>query len=120
MSKGCPFCDYSGPSPILAEYDDTIVFEPLNPVTAGHLLVVPKVHVTDAAENPRVTASVYYDAAREAQRLDSPFNLITSAGSAATQTIGHLHVHLVPRRDGDGLALPWAAPASVAGREEGQ
>jgi hypothetical protein len=35
------------------------------------------------------------------------FNLITSVGAAATQTVRHLHIHLIPRREGDALALPW-------------
>ncbi len=113
MSTECPFCNYSGPSEIIAEYDDTIVFAPINPVTLGHVLVVPKVHVVDAAENPRITASAYYDAAREAQRLLGPFNLITSAGQAATQTVQHLHIHLVPRRFGDGLLLPWSDQSCI-------
>lgn len=34
-------------------------------------------------------------------------NIITSKGSLATQTVFHLHVHLVPRAAGDGLPLPW-------------
>lgn len=34
-------------------------------------------------------------------------NIITSRGSAATQTVYHLHLHVVPRREGDGLGLPW-------------
>ena len=34
-------------------------------------------------------------------------NLITSRGRAATQSVFHLHLHLVPRADNDGLALPW-------------
>jgi diadenosine tetraphosphate (Ap4A) HIT family hydrolase len=35
------------------------------------------------------------------------YNLITSSGMAATQTIAHLHVHFVPRHSDDGLHLPW-------------
>ena len=34
-------------------------------------------------------------------------NLITSVGAAATQTVKHLHIHIVPRHEGDGLHLPW-------------
>lgn len=34
-------------------------------------------------------------------------NFITSAGPAATQSVFHLHVHLVPRFEDDGLILPW-------------
>ena len=35
------------------------------------------------------------------------FNLITSAGRTATQSVFHLHIHYVPRAYRDGLALPW-------------
>jgi histidine triad (HIT) family protein len=42
-----------------------------------------------------------------AELATPPCNIITSAGSDATQTVFHLHLHVVPRRAGDGLALPW-------------
>jgi histidine triad (HIT) family protein len=45
---------------------------------------------------------------RAAELAVTPCNLITSAGRAATQSVMHLHLHLVPRLDGDGLALPWS------------
>lgn len=44
-------------------------------------------------------------------------NLITSRGAAATQSVFHLHLHLVPRTEGDGLALPWR---DAGGSEVGQ
>jgi histidine triad (HIT) family protein len=34
-------------------------------------------------------------------------NIITSIGRVATQSVFHLHVHIVPRHEGDGLCLPW-------------
>lgn len=46
-------------------------------------------------------------AAAYGEAMGTDFNLITSAGAAATQTVAHLHVHYVPRRTGDGLGLPW-------------
>jgi histidine triad (HIT) family protein len=108
VREGCPFCDYDGPSPILHEWAYTITFEPLNPVTPGHLLVVPRDHFADASENPTMTGLVFEFAARLARAFDS-YNLITSTGREATQSVKHLHVHVVPRRDGDGLKLPWSA-----------
>ncbi|CAL9324879.1 HIT family protein [Streptomyces sp. SudanB91_2054] len=36
-------------------------------------------------------------------------NLITSKGEAATQSVFHFHVHVVPRQEGDGRPLPWTA-----------
>jgi histidine triad (HIT) family protein len=84
-------------------------FEPLNPVTPGHLLVIPVRHVMDAAEDPDLTGRVFAAAARIARESggDPSCNLITSVGGAATQSVYHLHAHVVPRRHGDGLRLPW-------------
>ena len=39
--------------------------------------------------------------------LGGDMNLITSKGRPATQSVFHLHLHLVPRKVDDGLALPW-------------
>ena len=108
--SACPFC-----ARIKAgDYDSApgnpgvVWFEPLKPVTPGHVLVVPVRHVTDALEDPDLTGRVFAAAARLADELDDPScNLITSVGGAATQSVYHLHAHLVPRREGDGLPLPW-------------
>lgn len=112
----CPFCqriaagDYDDRS---ADHD-AVHFEPLNPVTPGHRLVVPVGHVMDALQDPYVTGSAMAYAARVAELLRlHPCNLITSAGGVATQTVYHLHIHIVPRRYGDGLALPWSEGREV-------
>lgn len=89
---------------------DVMVFEPLNPVVPGHLLVVPTIHVTDAADNPMVAGSMMQVAALEAQAYESA-NIITSIGAPATQSVFHLHLHVVPRQEGDGLHLPWTGQA---------
>ena len=103
----CPFCDYAGPSRVLLDHRGVFIIEPLNPVTPGHLLVVAKEHVTDALAAPAVFGNIAEVAARYTAQSWGACNIITSAGAAATQTVPHLHVHLVPRRDGDGLQLPW-------------
>ena len=94
------------------EYDyfnySNVAFRPLNPVVPGHLLVVPKNHVTNALESPARAASALAFAGHLAVEMGlDACNFITSAGAAATQTVMHLHLHVVPRREGDGLALPW-------------
>ena len=105
---GCVFCELIAAGEYDDEYDGIVDFEPLNPVTPGHCLVVPKLHVADALEDPAVTAEVMMYAADYAVRERLPScNLITSVGADATQTVMHLHVHVVPRHEGDGLALPW-------------
>jgi len=107
QSARCVFCEIVArrtPATIVAEWPGALAIQPLNPVTRGHLLVIPRQHVADALEDPSVTAATFLCAALIADR---PVNLITSAGSVATQTVFHLHVHVVPRRAGDGLTLPW-------------
>lgn len=105
----CPFCDIvAGHNPTKAEmlWSDAIGFTPLDPVTPGHMVVIPRVHIEDAGADPDVYAAVSRRAAQVA-RARRAYNLITSAGEEATQTIRHLHIHIVPRVASDGLPLPW-------------
>lgn len=104
-----------------------VSFEPLNPVTPGHRLFLPSHHVEDARDLGGLQAAMALastwvkDWENNPHYLDD-FNLITSAGPAATQTIRHLHVHYVPRREGDGLALPWTGQqlGRAGAEQEGQ
>lgn len=86
---------------------EAVSFRPLNPVVPGHRLFLPRMHVRNAAEKPYITGKTFELAATYAQLSGGEFNLITSSGIAATQSVFHLHVHYVPRRSGDGLMLPW-------------
>jgi histidine triad (HIT) family protein len=88
-------------------WHDAVAFVPLNPVTEGHCLIVPKRHVKDFAADPETFAATARRAAELMQWTDRPMNVITSRGEAATQSVFHLHLHLVPRAENDGLALPW-------------
>jgi histidine triad (HIT) family protein len=109
----CVFCAIAAgvaPANVVREWPDAVAFRPLNPVTDGHTLVIPRAHVDDAAVNPAVTALTMRRAAELAEGAGS-LNLITSVGTAATQTVFHLHIHIVPREDGDGLSLPWTGQA---------
>lgn len=114
----CPFCDKIANGgdehgPVFpAAAVDVYRFAPLNPVTDGHMLFVPRLHVRHASDgviatSDAVTAAIIY-ASR--QRIVG-YNLIQSNGAPATQTVPHVHVHLVPRHDGDGLTLPWSGGA---------
>jgi histidine triad (HIT) family protein len=90
---------------------EVVDFEPLNPVTSGHRLVVPVRHVVSYVTDPKLTAEVMRKAALLGQSL-ADSNVITSNGEFATQTVMHMHVHIVPRRKGDGLRLPWTGQIS--------
>ncbi len=108
----CPFCDISKIEAVHFDDGEVAIFEPLNPVVEGHLLVVPKQHVTDFADNPSISSRVMECAAAFVKQNNQDYegiNLITSKGIAATQSVMHLHIHLVPRKEGDGLNLPWTS-----------
>lgn len=115
---GCVFCRivaYEEPAVVVEDFLTAIAIEPLYPVTPGHTLVIPKVHVPNAGANPTVTGSVFALAAIVAGRFKA-YNLITSVGAPATQSIPHFHVHIVPRVPGDLLPLPWSHPDTLRRR----
>jgi histidine triad (HIT) family protein len=108
----CPFCAIvtgTADAEVIRRWPDAIAFRPHDPVTDGHLLVIPNGHVPNALDDPAITAAVMQRAAELGGLYGCDLNLITSVGQAATQSIRHLHVHIVPRFDGDGLQLPWTA-----------
>ncbi len=106
----CPFCAIvanEAPATVVKDWHQVLAIVPLNPVAPGHVLVLPKRHVDDLAEDPLLTGMVVQHAAQLAQNMGD-CNLIISKSEAATMTVPHLHAHLVPRVAGDGIALPWS------------
>lgn len=115
----CPFCEIvQREDPDVREvYRDrhVVAFFPTEPATLGHTLVVPREHIPDvwsldernAAELGR--AVVRLSGALRRAMAPEGLNVIQSNGRAATQTVMHLHVHLVPRWQGDGIGRIWPA-----------
>lgn len=105
-AKNCVFCQRIAND----EYDDRfanhVIFEPLNPVTPGHMLVVPIPHTPNLNDGRLEPDQTGWALRYFTNDLDE-YNIITSKGDAATQTIQHLHFHIVPRVKDDGLKLPW-------------
>jgi diadenosine tetraphosphate (Ap4A) HIT family hydrolase len=121
---GCPFCDIAagvasepGDFRALGGVTDVFAFTPLNPFVPGHTLVVPMDHVIDITDadvqvvTDVMEATIEVGQAMVAETDAGGFNVITSAGAAATQTVMHWHVHVIPRQDGDELGgWPWEPP----------
>lgn len=117
MSAGaCVFCRIVAgdlPGTIVAEADRAVAFMDVNPATPGHLLVVPREHTPDlltADPDDLVACTVLaQQLARQVRdRLGAAgVNLLQSSGTAAWQTVFHLHLHVIPRYDNDPLQLPW-------------
>ena len=117
LGKECPFCAIvRGEDPsveIIYQGPSWIAFFPLNPATPGHTLVVPRVHVQDLwGAEPLLGAQLMEAVIRVGRVIDEELtpdgmNLITAAGSAAEQTVFHLHLHVVPRWTRDGFGRIW-------------
>ena len=109
MKNGCPFCDYAGPSEILMSSDTAIVIEPLSPCVPGHRLVIPKEHMEFLWEDCDIAVALMSDITAFMVELgyNGRCNVIINDGAIATQTVKHVHVHLIPREEGDGVKLPW-------------
>jgi histidine triad (HIT) family protein len=102
----------TAPATVIRRWDGVIAISPREPVTAGHTLVIPRRHVADVGVDPSISAATMAAAAELAATLPA-CNVITSRGAVATQTIFHLHIHVVPRHDGDELPLPWTPQHAV-------
>lgn len=102
----CPFCRIPEEQRF---YDGKLVFGiwDSHPVSAGHALLIPKRHVAswfDATREEQAELLSAVEAARaeiEKTRLPDGYNIGVNIGSAAGQTVFHLHVHVIPRYDGD-------------------
>lgn len=119
---GCVFCDIvagDAPARMVTQDRGVSVFLPDKPATRGHILIVPDDHVGDiwslthgaarnlASETLRVAGAV-----REAVQPDG-LNVIQSNGLAASQTVDHLHVHVLPRWTGDVVGDFWPTPNPI-------
>ncbi|MCF3960802.1 HIT family protein [Streptomyces fuscigenes] len=112
----CIFCaivEHREPALRVFESSSVLAFLPLAPAAFGHTLIIPKRHVGDLWEitkeemsNVMEVSLVIAHAIKEAISPDG-LNLINSSGAAATQTVPHFHVHLMPRRKGDSMGRIW-------------
>lgn len=117
----CIFCDIiAGAAEVSVCYEDAIAlaFLDIQPVNPGHTLVVPKAHYDSLDDVPHEVAAHLFEVAtqlatvvREVMRADG-INLVVSSGSAAGQDVFHHHVHVIPRRAGDGFDVPLPFPGS--------
>ncbi len=114
--SSCPFCQIvegQSPAEVIYESESALAFFPLEPATRGHTMVIPKRHIRSFLEAEPSDVQPLGDAVLEVSRalrsVLSPegMNLITSSGEAASQSVSHLHVHLVPRWEGDAVGEIW-------------
>jgi len=106
----CVFCGIvAGTTPafVVAATDECVAFLDTRPVFKGHTLVVPRDHLEVLADLPAALLSPYFGFV---QRVDAAVRTALGAGGSfvainnrVSQSVPHLHTHVVPRTKGDGL-----------------
>jgi histidine triad (HIT) family protein len=122
----CVFCDIvAGDEPAEVVFDDSAVLAFLDrrPVFPGHVLIVPRAHVETLTDLPVDQVAPVFQrvqlitaAVESALAADGSF---VAMNNRVSQSVPHLHVHVVPRRRGDGLrGFFWPRRKYAAGEAE--
>ena len=109
----CIFCKIANgeiPSNTVYEDEKYRAILDLSPASKGHTLILPKDHYDDlAAADEETLAGVLKVAQKICAGMKKSLNcdVVQNNGAAAGQTVKHLHVHLIPRYEGDGPMVTW-------------
>jgi histidine triad (HIT) family protein len=111
----CTFCDLirgAAEVSICHEDADAIAFMDIQPVNNGHVLVVPREHYESLLDVPQeIGMHLFQVTMRLANAVravtgNDDLNIVVNSGKAAGQDEPHYHVHIIPRREGDGFDIP--------------
>ena len=114
MADDCVFCKIIAgeiPAEKVLENDKFIVIKDANPKVDGHSLVIPKEHFDSFTDLPSGFYNDFLEITREAvskllkENESDGFNLVNNNGRVAGQIVPHLHLHILPRRNGDGYMV---------------
>lgn len=113
----CIFCqivDGNAPSSKVYEDDHCLAFMDIQPINPGHVLVIPKQHSTDLSDlPPQIGGHLFQVAQRIALSMQKTnlqhegIDLFLAHGKAAGQDVFHVHLHVIPRYDGDGFGFKF-------------
>jgi len=106
----CVFCKIVAgeiPCEKVAESEDFIVIKDANPKVEGHLLVIPREHYEDFLSLPSGLYSGMLEMVKDVVgKLGvKDFNLVVNNGKLAGQLVSHFHLHILPRKEGDGFRV---------------
>jgi histidine triad (HIT) family protein len=116
MATECVFCkirDGELPSMRIYEDDRTIVIMDINPLNAGHCLVIVKTHAPTIWDADPLDLQAAITAAQKVAVALRPavkpdgLNMLQANGAAAFQSVPHYHLHLIPRWNNDGKGFDW-------------
>ena len=107
--SGCAFCDLlgGGGDGRVWEDEDVVAFLDHRPVFPGHVLVVPRAHVESLADLPADSVGPYFRVVQHlagaVERAMAAQGTFVAINNKVSQSVPHLHCHVVPRTKGDGL-----------------
>lgn len=108
----CEIAAGTAPAVRIHEDDDYLAFLDIRPFTRGHTLVIPKRHTVDLTDTGAETLAAMMAigrrialAARASGLAATGTNVAVNDGRSAFQSVFHIHLHVVPRRDGDKVAF---------------
>lgn len=115
----CVFCAIvagTAPASLVHEDELTLAFVDLRQANPGHVLVIPRAHVSDVRYlDPATGAALMQSVSRVTRAVGRAFpnnglSLWHSIGEAAFQEVPHLHIHVHPRLDGDKILRVYETP----------
>ena len=128
MTSNCIFCKIiAGEAPAITVFEDdrTLAFLDINPINPGHTLIIPKQHHQDLfsmdSETYQQLASATLIVAQAVNAHIKPdgLNIFQANGTAAGQTVFHLHNHVLPRHQHDRLRVGLAEqPTQLPSQDE--
>ena len=128
MVAGCTFCAIAAgdiPATMVLRDADVAAFLDARPVFKGHVLIIPRAHVPTQSDMPAAELGTLFAAVqRIARAVESGLGAdgtFVAMNNKVSQSVPHLHVHVVPRRKKDGLRgffWPRVAYADDAERED--
>ncbi len=111
----CTFCDIlQGAAEVSMCYEDAdvVAFMDIQPVNPGHVLVVPRQHHESLDDIPYSLTMHLFEVAMQLAPVVKQvagaegMNVVVNSGASAGQDVFHYHVHVIPRRAGDGFDIP--------------
>lgn len=110
QGDGCPFCAIvagDAEARVVSEGEHSLAFLDRRPLFPGHVLLVPRQHVGTLGELPAgLVAPLFTQAQRLSRAVEAAMEAdgsLVAINNRVSQSVPHLHVHIVPRRKGDGL-----------------
>ena len=125
--EDCIFCKIVGgeiPSTRVYEDESMISFLDINPLSPGHTLMIPRNHYELITDMPGEEVAALMSMAPQIARAvvkavgAEGFNIFQTNGACSGQVVPHVHFHIIPRHEGDGLGFIWKPQDYAEGEME--